>query len=146
MQTQTDHPTNPVPPPADKRRQHALVDDPLALAEMRRLVEQVFRDGFVATKRTWDFSTENWKFTPDIPVRCLTLETFLETREKMPLMQWVRLLVFFRECHTELIEIASKPKGRRLLLEVGAVDADWLRRYAPATNFYHSPLPTNPKT
>jgi hypothetical protein len=102
-----------------------------ALAELDAQAVETFRAGFSAERLVWNTAARAYVGVPDIWARLTTLKTYLEFRSSMPKRLRARVAADFKGRHRELLEISATPAGRALLLKIGAVNEDWLRRYAP---------------
>lgn len=92
----------------------------------------IWAQGFNATEGRWNAATKTWDEVPDIKMRMKTMELWLAYRHGLPIQRQVRVQQGFVDLHAELLEIASTEHGRRMLMAMGAIDAQWEQKYLPA--------------
>lgn len=95
------------------------------------MADGIFEQGFVATDTKWSNTAKEFLTVPDIKTRLETLKLFLAYRHGMPIQRQIRIEGAFKDRHTEMLEMARTPSGRDLLLKMGVIDADWLKRNLP---------------
>lgn len=113
-------------PRARPRDRGAVVPDLDAQAD------KIFVEGMTAHELKWNNGTQSFDEYPDTKTRLDALKLYMAYKHGLPVQRIVRIETGFKDRNTELVQMASTPSGRDLLLKAGIITEEWIAKNVPA--------------
>jgi hypothetical protein len=101
-------------------------------SNLGNMAADIWRQGFLATEGRWDATQQCFIDIPDTKLRLETLRLFLAYAHGLPVQRQVRVQGGFIDHHEEKLSLARSDHGRKMLLAMGVIDENWVRKYLPS--------------